>query len=783
MSTTADHTPESVNGPDPEGPLSVNSTPDPSTNTPADAPVNATDDDAANAAVTRGGNVVPIRPDTARTADEIPEQDRPAADDAEPGAAVRLVDPPATKATWWETAGHATARPLVARWLTSAEEFRSRARFLVRYAAHTTAFHALRVPVYVPTAFLRSFGATGRLVARLRAWVYDAESHPVRMNARDRADAELYMKLREIRNETVRRRMGPVMVGVVVLLAIVYLCITFVTPFWNWTGLVVAMTLVGWWGAPADKPVAGRAVDSIKTPKLTSSMIEERALLPRDRWPEPGVCQGRQRHRVPEPDHPRRPRLARGGRPPVRRDGRRRDRHAATGSPPGCAARSGCVWPEADAEAHTGRLVLWVGDQDMSKAKQPPWPLPRPAPVDLFKPEPFGTDQRGRLGGHHADVRRPGSSARSRAWARRSCCGCCCSSPRWTRAPSCTRTTSRAPATCRRSAPVAHRYRAGDDDEDIDIRAGRPAGAARGAAAPDEGDPRPAAGHLPGEQGHPGAGRRASARAAPDRGRRWTSARCGSSTPSTARSSRRSAPTWSSAARRSGIMLLLATQRPDAKSLPDRHLRQRVLRFCLRSWARSRTTWCSGTSAYKRGMRATMFACADKGIGYFVGEGDDARDRPPRLHRRPRRRDDRRRAPARRASRPGSCTGHAVGESRGGRRPRGYDLLADILAVIAGRRGEGCGPRPSSTRLAELRPGRSTAGGPREQPRRRAQAVRHHAPSRCGAPTRRRARAPTATATPATPSPPPRTTERNQSQRLGAVRVLDRTAPRPRPLL
>ena len=459
MSTTADHTPESVNGPDPEGPLSVNSTPDPSTNTPADAPVNATDDDAANAAVTRGGNVVPIRPDTARTADEIPEQDRPAADDAEPGAAVRLVDPPATKATWWETAGHATARPLVARWLTSAEEFRSRARFLVRYAAHTTAFHALRVPVYVPTAFLRSFGATGRLVARLRAWVYDAESHPVRMNARDRADAELYMKLREIRNETVRRRMGPVMVGVVVLLAIVYLCITFVTPFWNWTGLVVAMTLVGWWGAPADKPVAGRAVDSIKTPN--ADVVDDRGTRSASlghRWPEPGAVQGRPRHHLPPPDHPRRARLARGLDLPhgvtVADVIERRERLAS-----GLRRPLGCVWPEADAEVHPGRLVLWVGDQDMSKATQPHWPLAKAGNASTCSsPIPFGTDQRGRWVDDHADVRLGAHRRDARGWARRSRCGSCCSSPRWTRARSCTSTTSRAPAIFALEH-VAHRYR------------------------------------------------------------------------------------------------------------------------------------------------------------------------------------------------------------------------------------------------------------------------------------------------------------------------------------
>ena len=30
-----------------------------------------------------------------------------------------------------------------------------------------------------------------------------------------------------------------------------------------------------------------------------------------------------------------------------------------------------------------------------------------------------------------------------------------------------------------------------------------------------------------------------------------------------------------------------------------------------------------GTSAYKNGVRATMFARSDRGIGYLAGEGDD----------------------------------------------------------------------------------------------------------------------------------------------------------------
>ncbi len=57
----------------------------------------------------------------------------------------------------------------------------------------------------------------------------------------------------------------------------------------------------------------------------------------------------------------------------------------------------GCVWPEADHDQHTGRLILWVGDQDMTAARQPAWPLAKHGTVDLFKAAPVGTDQRGRI--------------------------------------------------------------------------------------------------------------------------------------------------------------------------------------------------------------------------------------------------------------------------------------------------------------------------------------------------------------------------------------------------
>ena len=57
----------------------------------------------------------------------------------------------------------------------------------------------------------------------------------------------------------------------------------------------------------------------------------------------------------------------------------------------------GAVWPEPQVSEHAGRLELWVGREDISKAKAPPWPLLRSGAVDVFGTFPFATDVRGRV--------------------------------------------------------------------------------------------------------------------------------------------------------------------------------------------------------------------------------------------------------------------------------------------------------------------------------------------------------------------------------------------------
>ena len=73
-----------------------------------------------------------------------------------------------------------------------------------------------------------------------------------------------------------------------------------------------------------------------------------------------------------------------------------------------------------------------------------------------------------------------------------------------------------------------------------------------------------------------------------------------------------------------GVILLLATQRPDKDSLPTGVSANVGIRFCLRVMGQTENDMILGTSAYKNGLRATMFTTKDRGIGYLVGASDES---------------------------------------------------------------------------------------------------------------------------------------------------------------
>jgi S-DNA-T family DNA segregation ATPase FtsK/SpoIIIE len=70
-----------------------------------------------------------------------------------------------------------------------------------------------------------------------------------------------------------------------------------------------------------------------------------------------------------------------------------------------------------------------------------------------------------------------------------------------------------------------------------------------------------------------------------------------------------------------GIWLILATQRPDAKSLPTGISANVSIRFCLKVMGQTENDMILGTSSYKHGIRATTFRPkVDAGLGYLIAE-------------------------------------------------------------------------------------------------------------------------------------------------------------------
>lgn len=72
-----------------------------------------------------------------------------------------------------------------------------------------------------------------------------------------------------------------------------------------------------------------------------------------------------------------------------------------------------------------------------------------------------------------------------------------------------------------------------------------------------------------------------------------------------------------------GLILLMATQKPDARSLPTGVASNILIRFCLKvmGWRESNMVLGDGMST--NGYNAADFVRSDKGIGWLTGEADD----------------------------------------------------------------------------------------------------------------------------------------------------------------
>ncbi|GAB7182168.1 hypothetical protein ATKI12_1999 [Kitasatospora sp. Ki12] len=626
---------------------------------------------------------------------------RPAAatavDDDEDGPSVYVDQPQAVPLPVPE----GTRRPILPAWLLSKAELKTQLAYVAGWMGHTAAYHAIRTPLYAGRLAARAPRGTARLLTFMGRWTSDAEGQPLRAAAARREDAELYLKLTRQRDNRVRLR------SLISLLGSVF-GLTAVIVLWVLTSTATLLALasavvlaLGVAGAPADEPLITRAVVKAKAPKLTSDMVV-RAL---ESLGIGGITSAKSKGSgITFPA-------------PIMRDGPgwRADVELPHGVEvadvmgkrgqlaSGLRRPLGTVWPEQAPGEHPGRMVLWVGDQDMATAKQPAWPLARKGTVDLFDPVAFATDQRGAwvnvtlmfIAGVIGAVPRMGKTFLLRLLLLIAALD--------PRAELHTYDLKGTGDLDPVGEKVSHRHRAGDDDEDIeyaiaDLRELREELRRRTKVI--RSLPRDV---CPESKVTSKLADNKSLRLHPivvgaDECQVWFEhPKYGAEFEEICTDLVKRGPA-------TGIVLLLATQRPDAKSLPTGISANAILRLCLKVMGQTENDMVLGTSAYKRGIRATTFTRSDRGIAYYIGgEGADAQivrsvfvDAPNAEAIAQRGREARESA--------GLLSGHAAGGA--GSTPAtapSYDLLADILGVF--------GPDEPKlwsetivARLAELRP-------------------------------------------------------------------------------
>ncbi|MFF2464410.1 FtsK/SpoIIIE domain-containing protein [Streptomyces mirabilis] len=586
-------------------------------------------------------------------------------------------------------------------WMKSSAEFKEALGWLAGHAWHTVAYHAVRVPfVYLPKLVWRSPRGALNILGRIGRWAVDGEGEALRQYTATNEQVDEYLKLSRQRDRRVRLRMILTVLGGLFALGMGLFLVYGAEPMTQVIAATVAVLGCGLAGAPADAPLATRAVIKTEVQKLTSDIVVKAMASIGIGQIATAVAKGLDGIKFVSP-------ITREG-PGWRADidlplgvtvadvADRRSRLAS-----GLRRPLGCVWPDADPNEHEGRLILWVGDRDLSKTGIVKWQLANARRHDIFKRNPFGIDPRGRAQSvpmiqHNiliGSLPGQGKTASVRVLA----CGAALdpSVELWLH-------ENKGTGDLDSLECVSHRFVSGIDDDSIKYAADslkllREEVMRRAAAikklprdlCPDKritrsiADKRslklwPLVGVFDECQNlfaHPKYGKKAGD----------------------------DAEFIIKLGRALGVILILATQRPDKDSLPTGISGNVSIRFALKVAGQVENDMILGTSAYKNGVRATSFRPEiDAGNGYLAGA-----TALPVVVRTAYLDDNATHAIAQRAhalrKAEGTLSGHALGEEAESTSGPSYDLLADVAAVIPPSENRVWNERIAA-RLAELRP-------------------------------------------------------------------------------
>lgn len=549
------------------------------------------------------------------------------ADDDRPARVDTQVEKWADQSQWLSRIATAqdTAQPVIPLWLRDKKEAEQVARWVASYYAHVALYQATRSPIYMLRLMGRSPRGFGRLVGAWGRWAFDTESNALRASAAGSARTGEYMMLSRQHSSRIKTRVGSSLVLAVATLITAAIAVP-AAPAWTvWGGIWAGLSLLGMLGRRPDQPLIDRAVLPTKVEKLTSENVLA-ALGSLGISEINRALAGKTGEEI-------------GFSAPITRDGpgwraeislprgvvatdvmERRDKLAS-----GLRRPLGCVWPEPLNEDHPGKLVLWVGDEAMNKARQAAWPLLAKGSSNLFRPVPFGADQRGRLiemllmfeGVLIGAKPRMGKTFALRVLLLAAALDPLAELRIY---------ELKGTGDCGAVEKVAHEYGSGPDDETIEqclesmrqlvnvelIKRSKTINRIA-KENPERCPENKVTEELAGDKSlglHP------IIIAIDECQELFTHPTHKDEAKALAEKIVKRGPAM-------GVIPIFATQRPDAQSLPTGVASSIGIRFCLRVMGQTENDMVLGTSSYKNGVRATTFTAKDKGIGYLAGVEDD----------------------------------------------------------------------------------------------------------------------------------------------------------------
>jgi DNA segregation ATPase FtsK/SpoIIIE, S-DNA-T family len=578
------------------------------------------------------------------------------------------------------TSPDAQRKRIIPEHWTTRENARRHIALVAARHGHAAAYHGVRSPGY----FFRALGfavwgiaVTGK---RIIAWWHIPGTAKLESEAAASGLLNEHLRLHKQGRET-RKARGTILALCLAALIVGVVAMVRFSPWWGWALAAVALfVLSALAGRPQGKTITTRAQIPAQVQPPTGDVIFRalgslgiaqisRALADRSMPPLPAPVREDGPGWRAEIDLPygvtatqvieRREALASGLRRPL-----------------------GAVWPEPVTHEHAGRLELWVGREDVSKAKPPPWPWLRTGGGDVFGQLPFGTSPRGKRVGaslvehNYLIGSLPGQGKTSSVRVLVSGAALDPTCELWVH-------ELKGTGDLDSYEQVSHRFVSGIDDESIGyaaeslkllkaevMRRTERLKALDRTVCPDKKITREIA------------NRRAL--------KLWPLVCVVDEAQNLFAHDKHGKQAGDDAVfvikigRALGVVLILATQRPDKESLPTGVSGNVSTRFCLKVAGQVENDMILGTSAYRNGARATTFRPKiDAGLGYLKGEESLPQVvRTYYLNTADAERVAKRARALREAA--GTLSGAALGE--GDDEPQ-RDVLADVLDVFAGDSG------------------------------------------------------------------------------------------------